>query len=576
MKHFRIIAIAGLILLCAQVAHALKAVDIVDRVGPSIVYIYAEDEWGYAWQGSGIIISEDGKILTNFHVAAGADYISVKRRNGDTFDVLEVLDYDEGLDLAVVKIDAQGLPPAVLGDSDAARVGEDVLAIGNPEGLEFTVSRGILSARRDLGDGYLVLQTDASIAHGSSGGALVNENAEVIGVTTYIFDTEGGADLNFAMPINYAAPFIESTGSMPLSDFAASTREYQEEQLEDTYSYIDENRSGEESGWPRFEGDSDRMFPGLSEEVEEQLMLEISRIDFNNNAVITWFTDELWALMAQQDQSMDALMGSRIMTLMSQDYYVFFVGAMEGPGVTVADATLETEDGAVVSSVPVHPSVLDEFEGLVAFPRLDARGRPLILDTTQKLIARVRYSHADEYKRYAWRLPLQYPQPVQEAMQWFHSAGMQDKPLSSMSDFEMVYQFVAPVMQVDLEYGFIVAPLSSDYFVAMMSGDPEVAADPELAEALDIMFSDYSFFLMIPMGSDDSAAWLTSLARGAEARDVYGRRVAQDYEAMAEFGMSAGGEDLMMLFPKLGNGGSVSLFLEDPETGRDIEFIWDM
>jgi S1-C subfamily serine protease len=160
--------------------------------------------------GSGVIISEDGYVLTNNHVAGNADTIAVTLHDGRTYDG-KLVGKDADSDIAVVKIDAQGLVPAQLGNSDGLRVGEVVLAIGNPLGFGGTVTMGVVSATKRrafrIDDTVLAeaIQTDASINPGNSGGALVNLKGEVVGINTFIVSPSGGSiGLGFAIPINSA------------------------------------------------------------------------------------------------------------------------------------------------------------------------------------------------------------------------------------------------------------------------------------------------------------------------------------------------------------------------------------
>lgn len=155
--------------------------------------------------GSGVIISPNGEILTNFHVVDGLQggevTLEVRTANGRTFKAT-VLGKDKELDIALIKIDASHQAFASLGDSDAAKVGEWVVAIGNPLGLEHTVTQGIISAKgRKLTGGLeSFLQTDAAINRGNSGGPLLNLRGEVIGINTAI--NPAGQNLGFAVPIN--------------------------------------------------------------------------------------------------------------------------------------------------------------------------------------------------------------------------------------------------------------------------------------------------------------------------------------------------------------------------------------
>ena len=159
--------------------------------------------------GSGVIISADGFILTNNHVAGDADQINVKLADGRELKA-KLVGKDSETDLAVVKIDAQGLPFAKLGDSDKLEQGEWVIALGSPFGLQQTMTAGIVSATgRDLGvaAGQFTnfIQTDASINPGNSGGPLINMQGEVVGINSMIFSQTGAsAGIGFAIPSNLA------------------------------------------------------------------------------------------------------------------------------------------------------------------------------------------------------------------------------------------------------------------------------------------------------------------------------------------------------------------------------------
>ena len=156
--------------------------------------------------GSGFIIDRDGTIVTNYHVVDGAQKITVTLSDGRSFDG-KVLGKDQKTDVAVIKISApHDLPTAPLGDSDRLEVGEWVMAIGNPFGLDHTVTSGIVSAKgRHIGAGPYddFIQTDASINPGNSGGPLINLRGEVVGINTAIFSGTGGnIGIGFAIPTN--------------------------------------------------------------------------------------------------------------------------------------------------------------------------------------------------------------------------------------------------------------------------------------------------------------------------------------------------------------------------------------
>jgi len=164
--------------------------------------------------GSGVIVSSDGYVLTNDHVVDGAKEITVTLPDNREFSG-KVVGLDPQTDLAVVKIDATDLPFVPWGDSSKLRVGEYVLAVGNPFGLNSTVTLGIVSALGRGGMGITqyedFIQTDAAINPGNSGGALVNTRGELIGINTAIFSQSGGYQgVGFAVPTNLAKPVYES------------------------------------------------------------------------------------------------------------------------------------------------------------------------------------------------------------------------------------------------------------------------------------------------------------------------------------------------------------------------------
>ncbi|MBE6875043.1 MAG: PDZ domain-containing protein [Ruminococcus albus] len=173
-----------------------------------------------AASGSGFIITEDGYIVTNYHVIEGANSVKVTMYDNTQYDA-EIIGSDESNDIAVLKIDASGLTPVTLGDSEALNVGDDVVAIGNPLGeLTFTLTSGVVSAMdRQITTSNSVMmnliQTDCAINSGNSGGALFNMYGEVVGVTNAKYSsnssTEASIDnIGFAIPINTVQDIITS------------------------------------------------------------------------------------------------------------------------------------------------------------------------------------------------------------------------------------------------------------------------------------------------------------------------------------------------------------------------------
>ncbi len=163
--------------------------------------------------GSGFIISSDGFAVTNHHVVQKVDKITVKLTNGKEYTA-KLIGSDPNSDIALIKIDgAKGLKTAHLGDSDKIEVGDISLAIGNPFGLQSTLTTGIISSKgQDVNsaDGVSRIQTDASINPGNSGGPLLNVRGEVIGINQMIYSQSGGSvGIGFAIPINHAKHVIE-------------------------------------------------------------------------------------------------------------------------------------------------------------------------------------------------------------------------------------------------------------------------------------------------------------------------------------------------------------------------------
>ncbi len=168
--------------------------------------------------GSGFILTSDGFVMTNAHVVEGADEVIVTLTDNREYKA-KIIGADKRSDVAVVKIEATGLPAVKLGDVSRLKVGEWVMAIGSPFGLENTVTAGIVSAKqRDTGDYLPFIQTDVAINPGNSGGPLINMRGEVIGINSQIYSRSGGFQgISFAIPIDEAARVsdqLRSTGKV--------------------------------------------------------------------------------------------------------------------------------------------------------------------------------------------------------------------------------------------------------------------------------------------------------------------------------------------------------------------------
>jgi hypothetical protein len=201
---------------------ALTPAEIAARGLPAVVTMRTSRSLG-----TGFVVRADGWIATNLHVIADGSQLKVTLRDGRELEAVEVLSVSTDHDLALVRVEAQGLPTLVLGDSDAMRPGDPIVAIGNPLGLEETVSNGLVSARRKVKGDFEVLQVSAPIAPGSSGGPLFNDRGEVVGVSWSVIRGPGapsaqrdGQSFAFGVPVRYLAPMIAKPEPVPFAEFA--------------------------------------------------------------------------------------------------------------------------------------------------------------------------------------------------------------------------------------------------------------------------------------------------------------------------------------------------------------------
>lgn len=210
--------------------------DAVNKIAPSVVSIYAQTEvlrkprispelqrfMGLSslvpqsvtqqYLGSGVVMTSDGYIVTNYHVIKNATQIIVSLWD-DTLLEAKIIGSDSVTDIAVLKIEALNLKPATFADSDQTQTGDIVMAIGNPYGLSQSVSLGIVSAKGrsglDVSTIENFIQTDAAINEGNSGGALINANGNVVGISTATFNQNGAQGINFAIPSNATKLILE-------------------------------------------------------------------------------------------------------------------------------------------------------------------------------------------------------------------------------------------------------------------------------------------------------------------------------------------------------------------------------
>lgn len=196
-------------------AASLLPEEIYKAESPGMILIETYDDEGRKrGLGSGFVVAPDGTAITNYHVIRGASRATVKFADGTVGSVSGVESYVPGRDLAVIQVTPAPNTVLEVGDSDKLQVGDKIVAVGSPLGLQNTMSEGIVSALRNG-----VIQISAPISPGSSGGAVFDEHGKVIGVSAA--QMVAGQNLNFAIPINWAKPYLNGQSPRPLSDIAA-------------------------------------------------------------------------------------------------------------------------------------------------------------------------------------------------------------------------------------------------------------------------------------------------------------------------------------------------------------------
>jgi tetratricopeptide (TPR) repeat protein len=199
-----VIALAG---ASRPVAAALTAGEIVRKYGKAVVQVYASRGEDESSQASGFVVRSSGVVVTSWHVVEGADSVLIRATSGGFHTVEGLLGFDASRDLAVLKADARGLPTVRLGDSGKLKAGDRIVVIGNPQGLENTVSEGLVSAVRSLPGDYKLIQTTAPMSEGSSGAPVFNSDGEVVAVASFVLSK--GQNLNFAVPWFYVSRHFE-------------------------------------------------------------------------------------------------------------------------------------------------------------------------------------------------------------------------------------------------------------------------------------------------------------------------------------------------------------------------------
>jgi hypothetical protein len=226
MKNIRkLVIMVVLILFFAGITYAqFTASQIAKKYSSSVITVVTLDENGKPLSlGSGFFINTKGDIVTNHHVLEGISKAIIKTKNAEEGYVLEIIKDDPELDLLIARTSLRNTVPVPLGNSDAITIGEDIVVIGNPAGLEGTISKGIISGIRES-EAIKIIQITAPISPGSSGGPVFNLSGRVIGITTALL--KFGQNLNFAMPSNYLnsiKPISIKLGSLPKREIKERT-----------------------------------------------------------------------------------------------------------------------------------------------------------------------------------------------------------------------------------------------------------------------------------------------------------------------------------------------------------------
>lgn len=208
---------ACLVAIRAQEATPLTSEQVINRISPSVVLVLTGQGGGRLEAiGSGVIVRENGLLLTAYHLIKNAHEVQVRLKNGETYDKVELLGFDERRDVAALRIAAKGLPAIPSASTEA---GQRVYVVSNPAGLNWSAAEGLISAVRladdvpGAGSGYQLLQFTAPVSAGSSGGLLVDEQARMLGV---IVASKNGQNLNFAVPVNSVIGLADAAFGTPL------------------------------------------------------------------------------------------------------------------------------------------------------------------------------------------------------------------------------------------------------------------------------------------------------------------------------------------------------------------------
>ena len=215
----------------AVASDEMNTAQIVEKIGPAVALVLTKSSYsGESSQGSGVLINDLRTIVTNVHVVEGSKEVKILFPDGQEFFVNGYVSADENRDLVMIRLpkNVKGISPVPINIDNSITIGQDVVAIGNPQGLVNSVSEGIISGIREFEPGTRVLQTTAALSPGSSGGGLFNRSGQLLGVTTFLH--RNGQNLNFAFPVEYALPLLQEEHIRPFStlkspSFASNTKD---------------------------------------------------------------------------------------------------------------------------------------------------------------------------------------------------------------------------------------------------------------------------------------------------------------------------------------------------------------
>ena len=200
-------AVVLFFVVIAPSSEAATVPQLVKDAGPSVVFIEAQGQTGRKWSATGFIVGDTGRIVTCYHVVEGAKAVSIKLPSGEALDPVRVYSYDRDADLAIIEVKGKTPSGLHIRSKPPVEPGEDIVVIGNPLGLQNTVTRGIVSAIRETQNVQYV-QMSAAVSPGSSGAPILSMDGEVVGVVSATIDESHAQSLNFGVAARHIAALL--------------------------------------------------------------------------------------------------------------------------------------------------------------------------------------------------------------------------------------------------------------------------------------------------------------------------------------------------------------------------------